>query len=365
MKNLLITLAKYAVSIGIVYWLITSVKNDNPKVFTNLRDQPKDWTMLVAGTALCLGAVMLTIYRWYLLVRALELPFRVRDAFRLGFLGFLLNFISVGSVGGDLFKAVFIAREQPGRRAQAVATVVVDRLIGLYALFIVASGGILVSGILFNTVVDGRIVKASWATLAITLGGAVAVGILAIPGFSQGRIANRLERIPKIGGTIQSLIEAAGMYRQRPAVLAVAMFMSIIVHAMFTVCIYLIATGLPGAHPTFLQHFIVVPMSVVTGTLPLPGGGLGALEFVMNFYYQNIGGPGNIPSGQGLMVALGYRVATIVVAIIGLCYYLVSRKDVTNLIHEAEHELESPEPLTDSRVQYPRVSVDEAATHLN
>ena len=137
----------------------------------------------------------------------------------------------------------------------------------------------------------------------------------------------------------------SGKFDRNIAAANTAMFLSIIVHAMFTICIFLIACGLPGAHPTFLQHFIVVPMSIVTGTLPLPGGGLGALEFVMNFYCQNIGGSGKIPSGQGLMVALGYRVATIVVAIIGLCYYLVSRKDVSRVIHEAEHELESPEPV--------------------
>jgi len=344
-KNYLITAAKYAVSIGIVYWLITSVNRDNPTAFTDLRDQPKNWLLLITGTSICLGAVMLTIYRWYLLVRALDLPFRVRDAFRLGFLGFLLNFISVGSVGGDLFKAVFIAREHPGRRAQAVATVVVDRLIGLYALFLVASGGILISGILLNTEIDGRIVKASWATLAITLAGAVVFGLMAIPGFSQGRVAQQLERVPKIGSTIQSLIEAAGMYRKRPAVLAIAMFLSIIVHALFTVCIFLIACGLPGAHPTFLEHFIVVPMSVLTGTLPLPGGGLGAFEVVMKFYYQNISASGGVSGGQGLIVALGYRVATIVVAIVGLCYYLVSRKDVSRVMHQAEQELESPEPV--------------------
>ena len=64
----------------------------------------------------------------------LHLPFRLRDAFRLGFLAFLLNFVSVGAVGGDLFKAFFIARDQPGRRTEAVATVVVDRLVGFYAL---------------------------------------------------------------------------------------------------------------------------------------------------------------------------------------------------------------------------------------
>ena len=84
-------------------------------------------------------AVSLTFVRWYLLVRALGLNFRLLDAFRLGFLGYLFNFVSVGSVGGDLFKAIFIAREQPGRRTEAVATVLVDRVVGVYALVLLTS----------------------------------------------------------------------------------------------------------------------------------------------------------------------------------------------------------------------------------
>ena len=83
----------------------------------------------------------MTFVRWYLLVRALQLQFRLVDAFRLGFLGYLFNFVVVGSVGGDLFKAIFIAREQPGRRAEAVATVLVDRIVGVYALVLVDQRG--------------------------------------------------------------------------------------------------------------------------------------------------------------------------------------------------------------------------------
>jgi uncharacterized protein (TIRG00374 family) len=331
-KKLLIALAKYGVSIGIIYWLITDVNRTNPEAFSRLTEDAKNWPLLLTATVLCFSAVSLTIYRWYLLVRALDLPFRVRDAFRLGYLGFMLNFVSVGSVGGDLFKAVFIAREQPRRRTQAVATVVVDRLIGLYALFIVASIGILASGIMFVPGMNEKIVTTSWIAVILTAVGTLGLAAMAVPGFRHGALATWASNLPKVGPTLKSLIEAAGMYRRSPKTLAVAMLMSLGVHTLFTTSIYLIARGLPGDHPAFLQHFTIVPMSMVTGTLPLPGGGLGAFEFVMNFYYRNIAGV----DGQGLLVALAYRGATVAVAIVGLVYYLVSRKDVSRVIHAAE-----------------------------
>ena len=69
-----------------------------------------------------LAAVVLTFVRWYLLVTPLGLPFHLRDAIRLGFVGYLFQFASLGAVGGDLFKAAFLAHEQPRRRPEGTTT---------------------------------------------------------------------------------------------------------------------------------------------------------------------------------------------------------------------------------------------------
>ncbi len=65
------------------------------------------------------------------------------EAFRLGSICFLLSFVSAGSVGGDLFKAVFLARRRPGKRVEAVASVLVDRGVGLYGLLLVVAAALL------------------------------------------------------------------------------------------------------------------------------------------------------------------------------------------------------------------------------
>ena len=82
----------------------------------------------------CLAATIVTFFRWYLLVWALDIPFRVQDALRLGFIGYLFNYVAPGAVGGDLIKASMIAREQTSRRLAAVGTVFLDRVIGLMSL---------------------------------------------------------------------------------------------------------------------------------------------------------------------------------------------------------------------------------------
>ncbi len=334
-KKILVGCLKYGVTAALVAWVVRDALSHDK--FREMIEQPKDWSLLLAAWAVCLTAVSITFVRWYLLVRALQLPFRLRDAFRLGFLGYLLNFVSLGSVGGDLFKAVFIAREQPGRRTEAVATVVVDRMFGLYGLLIVATIAIVMTGQQRSG--DQVIWLVSRATLICTgLGGMFIVAMLT-PGFTNGAVSKMLAGLPRIGPFFGKLIAAVRIYRRRPLTLLVAGVMSVGVHVLFTFGIYLIARGLPGTAPSLAKHFVVVPLALVASALPLPLGSLGAFEKMFDFLYFHVAGA---TPGQGILVAVGYRAVTIVIALVGMWFYLAGRREVGELLHDAQSDAESP-----------------------
>ena len=65
---------------------------------------------LAFAVILCFGSVLLTFVRWYVLVRAQNLPFSVANSVRLGLIGYFLSTFLPGSIGGDIIKAAFIAR---------------------------------------------------------------------------------------------------------------------------------------------------------------------------------------------------------------------------------------------------------------
>ncbi len=244
MKCLLLNSLKVALSAAILVYLAIQARGSLP----DLQGQPPDWGLLSLSALLCLAMVIVTFVRWHLLVRALELRFRLRDAFRLGFLGYMFNFVSLGSVGGDLFRAIFIAREQPGRRAEAVATVVIDRIIGLYALFIVASVAVLAGGLLDHSHEAVRLLGhlTLFSTAASTLGGFLVL----TPGFTHGRLSQWLGNLPRVGRVVRRLLGAVRMYREKLPVLIVTLIMSLAVHGFSTVGIYVAASGLPGNAPT-------------------------------------------------------------------------------------------------------------------
>lgn len=337
MKKTIITLLKILLPLAIIAWLLASV---DPRDLQQLRERPKDWGTLGLAFVVAMLAVCITFVRWYLLVRTLHIPFRLRDAFRLGFLGFLLNFVGIGSVGGDLFKAVFIAREQSSRRTEAVATVVVDRIVGLYALLLVTSVAILLGSVSRS---NAALLAICNATLLATAVGAVCIMLVLIPGFTRGSLSEFVTGLPKIGPTLRRLIESIRMFRNRYDVMAASLLMSMGTHALLALSIFLIARGLFGQTPTLAEHMIIVPLSNVAGGIPFMPGGLGTFEFAMEklYIYVPANGPGEV---IGVLVALSYRIVTIAIAAIGVVYYWTSRREVRAVIAESELACKTPPP---------------------
>ncbi|MHC4178978.1 MAG: lysylphosphatidylglycerol synthase transmembrane domain-containing protein, partial [Planctomycetota bacterium] len=243
MKKFLITLLKIGIPVAILAYLFWQASHDDAfkKLQSQYREFGFDWGLLVAAWACCATAVLITLVRWHYLVRALEIPLSLNDALRIGLMGYLFKLAPMGIVGGDLLKAVMLAQRQRERRAQAFATVAADRVIGLYMLFVVASVAIVLTDFVNHHVREIRVI--SWGTLAMTVVATMAIVALFIPGASGGRITRSLSNMRYVGPSLQHLIEAMRMYRRKVHVLIVAAAMSVGVHSLFTMGIYLITIG--------------------------------------------------------------------------------------------------------------------------
>jgi uncharacterized membrane protein YbhN (UPF0104 family) len=327
---------KFGVAAALICWLLHDA-SQKPE-FTQLLQQPKDWRLFGLAFVLFFGGVCLTFIRWHALVRALDFPFTLHSAFRLGFLGYLFNFVAPGGVGGDLFKAVFIAREYHGRRAQAVATVVIDRIIGLYALFVVAAGSVLYNDLLHSP--SEAVRDVAIGTLIGTGVGAIGIVMLLIPGFTNGRFSQFLSNLPRTGRIFRQLLDAVRMYRARLGSVAMSLVYSVGVHLLTVFGFYVLGMAIPGSSPTLAEHFVIVPLAMVVSAVPVTPGGLGTFELSLEKLFPTMSAA-VINPGRGLLVALVYRIITIVTAMVGFGFYLASRREVSDVMHEAEHEAEA------------------------
>lgn len=343
MKRILIAIIKIGISCAILGYLFQQAWRDDS--FLALYEQPKRWSLLALAWVAAIVSLLLTIVRWRILVQALGIPFALRDALRLGMLGYLFNFFTLGIVGGDVLKAVMIARRQHGQRLEAVSSVLVDRVIGLYALFLVASVAILSLDWGALQVRDeaqlAAVRRVCSATIGLAAIGGICSALVMTPAVTRLRFVQFFTHLPRIGIWIGRIIDAVQLYQQRKGALTVGMVLSFAVHLLSTASVFLVAQGLPGNAPSFAAHFVIVPIAMVAGAIPLPGG-LGAVEYALDFLYRGISSV-EIAERQGFIIALAYRVLTMVIASIGLVYYLAGRRELRTVMREVEDESASPD----------------------
>lgn len=333
MKKFVLVALKVGISVAILAYLIYQAHAN--EVFPDLVAREKDWPLLGAACAAYLVSLAITIVRWWYLVRALGIPLSLRESFRLGFLGFLFNLAPLGIVGGDLLKAVMLGRHFPEHRAESLVTVFVDRVIGLYVLFVVATVAVFATGLW--RLESATVQIACQAVWLITAAGTVAVLVPLGPDFTQGRSTELAGRIPYVGRPLKKIIVAVRAYRSQIPVVLGCCLATVAVHSLFVLVVYWVCAALYAPHPTLGTNFVVVPVSSATAVIPVS---LGPFEFVLDALYAAIPLPDGtrMARGQGFVVALGYRVITVGIAAIGLFYYLGSRREVAEVMHDASAE---------------------------
>lgn len=283
--------------------------------------------LVLAVLVYALG-VLLTFWRWFVLVRAQELPFTLFHAVRLGLLGFFWSTFLPGSIGGDVFKAASIARAQT-RRTVAVATVLIDRAMGLWGIIWMVA----LFGSVFWLSGDAVVLKPGDSYLrSIILASLIIIAVSVILWLSMGvlparnaeRFARRLMHIPKVGQSVAEFWRALWMYRTKVGSIALALLLTLGSQVCFVCTIYFAAqtfqnTTRPAPCPTFREHFLLIPSGVaVQALLPTPGG-MGSEGFY-GYLYARVD-----PSMQttGLSAAFLQRTIMWSLALIG--YYLSLR----------------------------------------
>jgi uncharacterized protein (TIRG00374 family) len=252
---------------------------------------PLRWGYLALATAILATSLLITFVRWYILVRAQDLPFRLFDAIRLGLVGYFFNTFLPGSVSGDVVKAAFLAREQ-SRRTVAVATVVMDRILALWGLlWFVAVLGLIFWGL-------GMLQPATqWITLvcAVLVGISVPVWVLLgyLPAYRAERFAGRLSRLPKVGPAAAEFWRAVWMYRCRQWSVGVTLVLAWIGHVGFVFAFYFSVLTLwspeYGPIPSLAEHFLIVPLALLVQAIPIFPGGVGVGELGFGGFYAMLG----------------------------------------------------------------------------
>jgi uncharacterized protein (TIRG00374 family) len=319
-KVVVVTILKYGLGFALLGYLIWMNRGELVKLI----ETPKRPEPFLFACSLMLAALLLTFIRWYILVRAVNLPFTILNALRLGLVGYFLSTFLPGSIGGDIVKAAFIAREQQ-RRTAAVSTVLIDRGVGLWGLcwFVTLLGGLFwyLGELSDKPDVLKRIVVFATVIVAVTLSIWILLGFL--PQWRADRFAGRLTRLPKVGRAASEFWRAVWMYRLRSKSFWLALVLAVIGHVGFVLTFYFAARTLFPVDqvPPLVAHFMIVPIGMAVQAIPLTPGGLGVGEAAFGELYHLVG----YDPSYGIFAAFVQRVINWILGFIGYLVYLQMR----------------------------------------
>jgi len=260
-----------------------------------------------------LGGFLLTALRWWRLLRLAGSEQGFPSALRLAFAGLFFSIVLPGLAGGDLARGLLTVREHPDRRADALASVVLDRFLGLLALAALGATAVFVAGDAFHVLrlpVVGAFVAvaaALWIALHEDLRRWLRVDAL-------------LGAIP-FGAKIQSLDRAFLRYSVHRRELAIAFGISIVNHVLVGTSVFLVGRAF-GAELSFVDLLLVAWIANALSTVPIAPGGWGVGEVLYGSLFTLVGAPGTL----GIAVSVGYRLLQTFLGLAGGLFLLVPSK---------------------------------------
>ncbi len=281
-----------------------------------------DQRVAVVALALYGPAILALAVRLTLLLRAFAAHFPFRTILMLTFRSNLLNLVLPGGNGGDIYKAVHLARLSGGRGTESVTVLLLDRLIGLGSFVVLAIATI---GLSWNEGL-GPIGRAIGIVLFTGAGAAIAYTSPAVRRVL--RWETQLARLPfahhlsRIDATLVGLRTDPGTTIQAFGLSMVAQLLGAVVFVLLGfACGVDTSRGLLAfAIPCTLAYAV----STIASAIPITVQGFGVTEAI---FYRLLVEQGWCTLPQMLALTLSYRFVAILWALPGAPASLVRTEE--------------------------------------
>lgn len=234
------------------------------------------------------------ILRWVLLLRASRSSIGVRSAASIYLVSsFVGGFLPAG-VGADAARAYSLGRHtaEPG---EAIASVTVDRLLGLLSLLVLGVLGVLIWS---QSVSLGLRQTVLWLGMLAALG---AAGLFWADQVLRGMLPDRWQRSTH-GARLLRLADALGRYRHRRGALLSVFLLSIGVQLLRIAQAWLLGQGL-GIDVGFAYYLVFMPIGLIMLLLPISVSGFGLPQGVIVWLLQP----------EGVAQPLAFALSTLIV----------------------------------------------------
>lgn len=296
-QRALIFLFKPALAAALLCWLLWQGRFDAALVLQLHVDGGLVRLFLCSAICIVAGLALMS-WRFKMLLRCRNFSLSFSDSLRLTLIGSLFGALLPGLVGGDAVKAAYLCYHTPGRRVDALGVILMDRVVGVYSLFLLASSAMGLAWLAGSRLVESftPIILTILAFLGVTSG---VVLLIAIERLRVSRIIGLLISWTPV--PVKKLLEGFREYLESPGILFVAVIFSLLNHCLVVLTFIMAGVLMDDGVPS-LAHFVLDPLAMAMNMVPLTPGGLGVAESAFAFLFESAGSP------NGAMIGLLGRI---------------------------------------------------------
>ncbi len=361
-KKLILNLVRLAVSAGLIAYVlhiipfrdVVPLANGKTIVCTVTAEKPEGLTVLVAGKSqeiplaeiarrekkplydrgfipivtqmrkgiyfpsllFLFTVILIDVVRWQLLLRVQGVVLDYPHALALTYGGIFCNTFMLGSTGGDVIKAVLVARRTT-RKARAVLTIFLDRLVGLVALVIVAGA---VIPLQWNVPEVRRIAVVVYGFLGAFFGGFL---VYFHPAFRASRLFRWFMARLRMK-VLHELDAAFYAYRGSPRVVVLAFAITFVAHLFGILAIIGFGKALGIQEASVAHYFIFYPIIAVVCSIPISFSGWGVGEMAFAALFGAVG----VQPAAAITLSVLSRLSILFVSLPGGLVFLLGVEDL-------------------------------------
>lgn len=253
--------------------------------------------------------VYVSALKWKLFLKRLENDLSAFYLFKLYLLGYFTNLILPSYLGGDVVRSLYAG--QGRSKHNALAATILERYTGL--------GAMITLGLVFMWI--PKIV--TWQVkLAVFL---CALGLIVLTWIALSKkLLLALKRISKLDSVLKHLEKlqtAFKVFRGDTNLLLKALAYSFLFHTITVINTLACAYAVGWTDAPVLELFVVLPLILIIGALPVSPNGLGLQEGAIFFFLHMLGATPEQALGVGLIL----RAKSYVLALLGGIVWITHR----------------------------------------
>lgn len=283
-------------------------------VGVEIRHSDPTW-ILLAGALHIIG-LLLSAYRWQLLLSVHQVQAPMWDLFRSYLIGGFFNNFLPTRVGGDVYRMVD-SKKYSGSLLRPFAVIVVERLSGIFGLLLIG-----VTAFSFYPRLE-EIRSIGYALVGLMLGGLAFILVF----YGSDRFAGLLKKLTaklpeKIGGKLLAMFDAFWHFSTSKGTVFFVFVLGLLLQLNVILYYYFIALGL-GMDLTLTEVAIVMPLLICIQLLPLTPNGIGVREVtyvaLLSHYF-------NIANAAAVAFSVWDYILTFAYGLIGGLLYLLKKE---------------------------------------